>query len=67
MPITNAAGKAYETAYEMGLSTSNLHRNLGVTLERLDQTQAAEKHLKMALEMNPDDAFALNYLGYWWA
>jgi Flp pilus assembly protein TadD len=21
----------------------------------------------MALEMNPDDAFALNYLGYWWA
>ena len=59
--------KAYETAYEMGHSTSNLHRNLGVALERLDQTQAAEKHLKMALEMNADDAFALNYLGYWWA
>ncbi len=58
---------AYETAYEKGYSTSNLHRNLGVTLERLDQTQAAEKHLKLALEMNPDDAFALNYLGYWWA
>ena len=58
---------AYETAYEKGHSTSNLHRNLGVTLERLDQTQAAEKHLKLALEMNPDDAFALNYLGYWWA
>ena len=59
--------KAYETAYEKGHSTSNLHRNLGITLERLDQTQAAEKHLKIALEMNPDDAFALNYLGYWWA
>ena len=58
---------AYETAYKKGYSTSNLHRNLGVTLERLDQTQAAEKHLKLALEMNPDDAFALNYLGYWWA
>ena len=61
------SSKAYETAYEKGHSTSNLHRNLGITLERLDQTQAAEKHLKIALEMNPDDAFALNYLGYWWA
>ena len=59
--------EAYETAYKKGHSTSNLHRNLGVTLERLSQTQAAEKHLKIALEMNPDDAFALNYLGYWWA
>ena len=59
--------KAYETSYEMGHNTSNLHRNLGITLEHLDQTQAAEKHLKTALEMNPDDAFALNYLGYWWA
>lgn len=58
---------AYETALEMGHSTSDLHRNLGVALERLNQTQAAEKHLKLALEMNPDDAFALNYLGYWWA
>ncbi len=58
---------AYETAYEKGYNTSDLHRNLGVTLERLDQTRAAEKHLKLALEMNPDDAFALNYLGYWWA
>ncbi len=58
---------AYKKAYKNGHQTSSLHRNLGITLERLNQTKDAEEQLKLALKMNPDDAFALNYLGYWWA
>ena len=38
-----------------------------MSLERLGETQAAETHLLRAIEIDPSDAYALNYLGYWWA
>ena len=58
---------AYQGALDRGYVTSDLHRNLGVTLERLGDFERAEAHLRTALKMNPNDAYALNYLGYWWA
>jgi Flp pilus assembly protein TadD len=61
------ARDAYYQALDFGYSGSGLHRNLGVALEQLDQTEDAETHLKTAIQLNPNDAFALNYLGYWWA
>ena len=58
---------AYMASLALGRDTGGLHRNLGVSLERLGETQAAETHLLRAIEIDPGDAYALNYLGYWWA
>ena len=54
-------------ALALGNNTGVLHRNLGMALEQLGEDLAAERHLLRALELNPSDAYALNYLGYWWA
>ena len=58
---------AYMASLALGRDTGGLHRSLGVSLERLGETQAAETHLLHAIEIDPSDAYALNYLGYWWA
>jgi len=58
---------SYMKALALGNDTGVLHRNLGMTLEQLGEDLAAEGHLLRALELNPSDAYALNYLGYWWA
>ena len=62
-----AARDAYMDALALGRDTGGLHRSLGVALERLGETRAAEVHLLRAIEIDPSDSFALNYLGYWWA
>ena len=58
---------AYMAALDLGSDSGGLHRSLGVSLERLGKTRAAERHLLRAIEIDPSDAYALNYLGYWWA
>ena len=58
---------AYMSALDLGNDSGGLHRSLGVSLERLGETRAAETHLLRAIEIDPSDAYALNYLGYWWA
>ena len=58
---------AYMAALALGRDSGGLHRSLGVALERLGETRAAETHLLRAIEIDPSDAYALNYLGYWWA
>lgn len=58
---------AYMAALDLGNDSGGLHRSLGVSLERLGETRAAETHLLRAIEIDPSDAYALNYLGYWWA
>jgi len=57
----------YMKALALGRDTGGLHRSLGVALERLGESEAAETHLLRAIEIDPNDAYALNYLGYWWA
>ena len=58
---------SYMASMALGRDTGGLHRSLGVSLERLGETRAAETHLLRAIEIDPGDAYALNYLGYWWA
>lgn len=36
----------------------------GISYERLDQWDVAEKQFRKALELSPDEAMVLNYLGY---
>ncbi|MDA7598868.1 tetratricopeptide repeat protein [Alphaproteobacteria bacterium] len=58
---------AYYQSIDNGYRSSGLLRNLGITLERLGVDEEAEQQLRASLEINPDDPFTLNYLGYWWA
>jgi len=50
---------------------ARLHRNLAICLERSATTKAqedeAEAYFLSSLERDPDDAYTLNYLGYWYA
>ncbi|MBF0428266.1 MAG: tetratricopeptide repeat protein [Magnetococcales bacterium] len=41
--------------------------NRAMALDKLKRWPEAEKDLKLYIEKNPDDAQALNYLGYTWA
>ena len=51
--------------------TSRLHRNLAICLERTAETKEqedlAEAYFLSSLEQDPNDAYTLNYLGYWYA
>ena len=50
---------------------ARLHRNLAICLERSATNQAeedeAEAYFLSSLERDPNDAYTLNYLGYWYA
>jgi tetratricopeptide (TPR) repeat protein len=61
------ARNAYLMALDLGLASSDLDRNLGISYEQLEQDQLAEARFKAALKKNPNDPYTLNYLGYWWA
>jgi tetratricopeptide (TPR) repeat protein len=44
-----------------------LHYNLGIVYGGSDRTDEAIRYMQRALELNPDNANALNYIGYTWA
>lgn len=46
------------------LDAWNLHYQRGIAHERLDEWELAEPAFRKALELKPDDADVLNYLGY---
>ena len=56
----------YEQSLSLGRKTNVIYRNLGISYERTGQDQRAEYAFMTALELNPDDAISLNYIGYWW-
>lgn len=41
--------------------------NMGVVYGEADETEQAVSYMRRALEQNPDNASALNYIGYTWA
>ncbi|MGC6516929.1 MAG: tetratricopeptide repeat protein [Candidatus Puniceispirillaceae bacterium] len=61
----------YKDLIAGAFDNARLHRNIGICLERTATTQAemdeAERYFLSSLDQNPDDAFTLNYLGYWYA
>lgn len=62
-----ASRDAYLQAEKYGFASATLDRNLAITYEQLGSDDKAEERFLAALTVNPDDAFTLNYLGYWWA
>ena len=59
--------KKYENVSKLKANSGDVFRKLGICYEQTDQTQKAETAFGRALELNPNDSGALNYLGYWWA
>ena len=61
----------YESLLNSAFDTSRLHRNLAICLERTattkEQEEIAERYFLSSLDRDPNDAFTLNYLGYWYA
>ncbi|ADE39904.1 tetratricopeptide repeat protein [Candidatus Puniceispirillum marinum] len=62
-----ASRDAYLRAESYGFESPTLDRNLAITYEQLGIDDKAEERFLAALTINPNDAFTLNYLGYWWA
>lgn len=62
--------KAYDEAFDridkIDISHWNLYYNRGVALERSKLWERAEADFLRALELEPDQPFVLNYLGYSW-
>ncbi len=57
----------YENISKLKSNSGDIFRKLGICYEQTDQAQKAEMAFDKALELNPNDSGALNYLGYWWA
>ena len=61
---------AYDTAIErtgtVPASEWSLYYFRGISLERSDQWPKAELDFKKALDLQPDQPYVLNYLGYTW-
>jgi tetratricopeptide (TPR) repeat protein len=61
---------AYDQAFarlgEIGPRHWSLLYSRGISLERSNQWERAEADLKKALQLNPDQPYVLNYLGYSW-
>jgi len=68
----DGAVEAYDAAFariEDGAEAQGLwrlHYAHGIALERSDRWPRAERALQRALELQPDQPFVLNYLGYSW-
>jgi tetratricopeptide (TPR) repeat protein len=62
--------KAYDRAIEVLGEIDKRHWNIlysrGISLERSRQWDRAEKDFERALELNPEQPYVLNYLGYSW-
>ena len=65
------AAPLYNALLESRFDNSRLHRNLAICLERTAETKEdealAEQYFLSSLARDPNDAFTLNYLGYWYA
>ena len=61
---------AYDRAIDLLTDIDKRHWTIlysrGISLERSKQWERAERDFKRALELNPDQPYVLNYLGYSW-
>ena len=65
--LCSSAIKKYEKVSKSKSNVGDIYRKLGICYEQIGESTKAETAFNKALDLNPDDTSALNYLGYWWA
>lgn len=61
------AKKIYDEAFKVYPADTKLFFEYGLFLDGIGETKGALASMKKVLELNPDDPYALNYVGYTWA
>lgn len=61
------AAQALEAVLAQYGAEKAVHYQLASLYERMDNFEATERHLKRCLELDPDDAEVMNFLGYLYA
>lgn len=55
----------YDEAIRLMPTNARLHYHRGVSLDKLKLKKETEEAFRASIALNPNDAYALNYLGYW--
>ena len=55
----------YDQAISLVPTNARLHYHRGVSLDKLKLKKETEAAFRASIALNPNDAYALNYLGYW--
>lgn len=55
----------YETALDLDQTLGRLQYYRGICLDHLGREEEAETAFRRAISLDPEDAYALNYFGYW--
>lgn len=61
------ARKIFQQAVEQFADDHRVYFEYGMFLDKIGEPQEAMKIMERVLELNPDDPYALNYIGYSWA
>jgi tetratricopeptide (TPR) repeat protein len=62
-----SARRVFEQAIDQYPDEPDLHLNYGMFLDEAGEAEEAMRQVKIVLEIDPENPYAMNYIGYTWA